>query len=150
MLTNRPCHGLRMSLVRFRDCLTLPILHKLTWMSQVGSNIYFRSEALRFYVSNVIFAMNGAHNYHKTLKCIFEILRCTTIRLKQKVSISYTTLQIMTGFPQGLENLEKSNFLEKSWEVMELWKIIKSRGKIMELRKSHTDKSSPALEIWHW
>ena len=53
-------------------------------------------------------------------------------------------------FPTGSENLEKSNFLEKSWEVMELWKIIKSRGKIMELRKSHTDKSSPALEIWHW
>ena len=106
-------------------------------MRQVGSNIYFRSEALRFYVSNVIFAMNGAHNYHKTLKCILKILRWTTIRLKQKfghktsrhaslisqrklVSTSYTTLQIMTGFPQGLENLEKSNFLEKSWEVMEL------------------------------
>ena len=27
-------------------------------------------------------------------------------------------------FPTGSENLEKSNFLEKSWEVMELWKII--------------------------
>ena len=27
---------------------------------------------------------------------------------------------------------------------MELWKIIKGHGKVMELRKSHTDKSSPS------
>ena len=28
---------------------------------------------------------------------------------------------------------------------MELWKTIKSHGKVMELRKSHTDKSSPSI-----
>ena len=59
----------------------------------------------------------------------------------------YTNLVIpaQTGFPQGLENLEKWNFLEKSSKVMELWKIIKSHGKVMKLRKSHTDKSSPSI-----
>ena len=50
-----------------------------------------------------------------------------------------------SGFPQGLENLEKYIFLEKSWKVMELWKIIKSHWKVIELRKSHTYKSSPSV-----
>ena len=58
---------------------------------------------------------------------------------------SFVKYAKLAGFPQGLENLEKYNFLEKSWKVMELWKIIKSHGKVMEFRKSHTDKSSPSI-----
>ena len=53
-------------------------------------------------------------------------------------------LLYIQGFHRVYKNLKKLHFLEKSWKVMELWKIIKSHGKVMELRKSHTDKSSPS------
>ena len=81
---------------RFRDCLTLPILHKLTQISEVGTelgktpgvaqrslgNFNCQSETPRLNVSNVIFAINGAYKYYKYIKR--HVLRCTTIGFKQK------------------------------------------------------------------
>ena len=37
---------------------------------------------IRFYSSNVIFAMNEAYNYYKNIK--MHVMRCTTIKFKQK------------------------------------------------------------------
>ena len=47
-----------------------------------------------------------------------------------------------TGFPQGLENLEKYYFFWKCHGKS--WNFEKS-SKVTELRKSHTDKSSPSI-----
>ena len=47
-----------------------------------------------------------------------------------------------TGFPQGLENLEKIKIFWKSHGKS--WNFEKS-SKFMELRKSHTDKSSLSI-----
>ena len=49
--------------------------------SRRGS-VHFASEMLRFYVSSVIFAMNGAFKYYKNIKTY--VLRCTIIGFKQK------------------------------------------------------------------
>ena len=57
LLTNRPCHG---PWTNLGDAGTvwLPILHTLTRISAVRNNFHFRSETLRLYSSNGIFAMN--------------------------------------------------------------------------------------------
>ena len=73
MLTNRPCHGPWTGLI---DSGTVwPILHldKRTWKQQVSrrSTVHSQSETPRFYVSSVIFAMNGALMCYKTLKRMF-------------------------------------------------------------------------------
>ena len=66
---------------RFRDCLNLD---KRSWKhpnSRRGT-VHVQSETPRFYVSSVIFAMNGALKYCKNIKTY--VLRCTTIGFKQK------------------------------------------------------------------
>ena len=47
----------------------------------LGNNHHFQSETLRFYASNVIFAMNGSLKYYENIEKY--ILRCTTIGFKQ-------------------------------------------------------------------
>ena len=77
---------------RFRDCLTLPTLHKLTQISEAKLPAWYsavwettstaRSETPRFCVSNVIFAINGTYTFYNYIKT--HVLRCTTIGFKQK------------------------------------------------------------------
>ena len=70
---------------RFRDCLTSPILHKLTYIYEVGNNqtpsmvqrsslgndFNCRSETPRLKLSNVIFAINEHTSITNTLKHMF-------------------------------------------------------------------------------
>ena len=68
--------------MRFWGCLTLPILHRSTWISRVGNNFHFWSETLRYYGSNVLFTMIEAITITKSIKVY--VLLCATIGFKQR------------------------------------------------------------------
>ena len=108
----------------------------------------------------ILSKQKNLHLFSSQYICVFSLKR-PSIRLSVSVYMPFCPIvlnlwmfessnlkhhdKVITGhpgFPQGLENLEKIKF---SGKVMELGKIIKGHGKVMELRISHTDKSPPSI-----